>query len=163
MARVYLKGLPELKRKLIALQEHTAAEVAPALIKAADDTTGMMKRLAPVDEGDLRNSIGWTFGEVPKGAISLKTRSVLVKGQIMKITIYAGDEKAYYARWVEFGTRAHNVAKGGGLKSFSGEAVTHPGAGARPFFYPSWRAMKKPIKKAISKAIQEAVRNVART
>lgn len=153
MARVYLKGLPQLKAKLIKLKNETIGKVRTAMEQAATEIVATMKNLAPVEDGDLRNSIGWTWGDAPNGSISM---SHTVQGNT--ITIYAGDEKAFYARWVEFGTKAHNVAKGGGNKSFKGQGRQHPGAQAKPFFYVSYRAHKKAAKLQIRKAISVAVR-----
>ena len=138
MARVYLKGLPELKRKLVALKVKTEAEIQPVMATAAGEVVAMMRRFVPVDEGDLRDSIGWTFGEAPKRTIKIGK----FKQGSLTVTIYAGGEQAFYAHMVEFGT----------IKT-----------SAQPFFWPSWRAMRKPIKRRIAKAIQDAVRNVSRT
>lgn len=143
MARVYLKGLPQLKAKLIKLKERTATAVRPAMERAADEVVAMMKRLVPVDSGDLRDSIGWTFGAAPEGALAVAT----ARSGNLKLTIFAGDAKAFYARWVEFGT-----APGDG----------HAGTNPQPFFFPSWRAMRKSVKRQIAKAIRDAVRTAAR-
>lgn len=151
MARVYLKGLPELKRKLIRLKEQTQNEIAPAMAQAAERCVDMMKRLVPVDDGKLRESIGWTFGDAPNGAIKVAT----YKQGILTLTIYAGDEEAFYARFVEFGTRAHT--QGG---EFAG--TEHPGTPAQPFFFVSYRASKKEMKRIIRKAISDAVKKAIR-
>lgn len=150
MARVYLKGLPQLKAKLVRLKRQTEAEVLPAMAAAADKVVAMMKRLAPVDDGDLRDSIGWTFGDAPEGSIRVAT----VKQGALRVTIYAGNEKAFHARFVEFGTGPH--AQGG---QFAG--TEHPGMPAQPFFFVSYRAMKKEIKAMIRRAVSDAVRKVA--
>lgn len=157
MARVYLKGLPQLKNKLIRLRKETIDKVRAAMEAAASEITDMMRRLVPVDYGDLRDSIGWTWGDAPKGSISM---SHTIAGHT--ITIFAGNQTAFYARWVEFGTRPHNVAKGGGNKSFSGTPIPHPGSAARPFFFPSYRANKKQVKAMIRKAITSAVREAVK-
>lgn len=146
MARVYLKGLPQLKAKLIRLKEQTASRVRPAMEQAAQRVVEMMKRQVPVDHGDLRDSIGWSWGNAPKGSI----KAASVNG----ITIFAGNEKAFYARFVEFGTAPH--IQGGTVPGSQS-----PGTVAQPFFFPSWRASKKAIKAALRKAIREAVRSVA--
>lgn len=156
MARVYLKGLPSLKRKLIRLKEETAPSIRPAMEQAATLITDTMRTLAPVEDGDLKASIGWTWGDAPKGSLSF---SHTIGGN--KITIYAGNAEAFYARWVEFGTAPHNIARGGGTKGFakSGAAgVKHPGGTARPFFYPAYRMHKKQVKKMIADQIKIAMR-----
>jgi HK97 gp10 family phage protein len=147
MARASWKGLPQLKAKLIRLKEQTAERIRPAMEKAAQDVVDMMKRQVPVEHGDLRDSIGWTWGSAPKGSIKVASAS--------GITIFAGNDKAFYARFIEFGTAPH--IQGG---QFAG--TEHPGTPAQPFFFPSWRASKKAILAALRKAIGEAVRSLVR-
>jgi HK97 gp10 family phage protein len=157
MARARFKNLTRLKAKLLNLREATADKVKPAMEGAAQAITDTMRRFAPVDEGALRDSIGWTWGDAPKGSISMSH-----KIGTLSITIFAGNEEAFYARWIEFGTAPHNTAKGGGNKSFQGEGRQHPGAPARPFFFPAYRAHKKKVKADIRKAITAAVKEAVR-
>lgn len=151
-----MQGLPELRRKLERLKRGTEPKIKIAMEQAAGVITGTMRSLVPVDEGDLRSSIGWTWGDAPKGSISY-SHSV----GSMRLTIFAGDEKAFYARWIEFGTAPHNAAKGGGNKSFGGTGraeIPHPGAPPQPFFYPAYRAHKKQVLAGMRKAIRSAVK-----
>lgn len=150
-ARVKIAGMPRLIRKLKVLPSAAQAEIKAMLAKQADDVTAMMRRLAPEDDGDLRDSIGWVWGnKVPKGAMAIAT---VGKGGLT-ITIYAGDAKAYYARFVEFGTEAHTA---GG--KFAGATI--PAIPAQPFFYPSWRALRKQVKRGLRQASRDAVRKVS--
>jgi HK97 gp10 family phage protein len=55
MAKV--EGLAQLQRRLARLPPKIKAEVKPAIDKGADALVAMQKRLAPVDEGNLRDSI----------------------------------------------------------------------------------------------------------
>lgn len=150
MARVYLKGLPQLKAKLVALKQDTMPAVRPAMEQAAQQITDTMKRLAPVDGGALRDSIGWTWGDAPRGSVKV---SHSIAGN--RITIFAGDEKAFYARFVEFGTAPH--VNGG---RFAG--TDNPGNRQQPFFYPAYRANRNQVKLMIRRAIRDAVREAAR-
>lgn len=158
MARVYLKGLPQLKAKLIRLKQETMPAVRPAMEAAATEITDMMKRLVPVGHGDLQRSIGWSWGEAPGGSISVSHE---IAGN--RITIFAGNEVAFYARWVEFGTAPHSVAKGARRKAgkLQDAGPHHPGATAQPFFYPAYRALRKHAKLTIAKAIRQAVKEIA--
>lgn len=117
---------------------------------AADDIVATMKNVVAFDDGDLKDSIGWTWGRAPKGSIQI---AVVGQGD-MTITIYAGNEKAFYARFVEFGTAPH---KAGG--KFKG--ADHPGTRKQPFFYPSYRAHRKAVRRDVRKAIVNAVKRVA--
>lgn len=142
-----VKGLPQLKRKLEKLRTTTAPQVALAMEASAETICNMMRRLVPVDDGDLKASIGWTWGEAPKGSIKITS----AKNGRLILTIYAGDKKAFYARWIEFGTASH--VQGG-----SRPGTQHPGTPPQPFFYPSYRANRKKVKRDISAAIRKAVK-----
>jgi HK97 gp10 family phage protein len=160
LARVTVQRSKQLSNKLKALREKTAPSVQKAMAQAADTIVSTMKRLAPVDNGDLRSSIGWTWGEAPKGSISVASKS---PDGAYKLTVFAGSEKAFYARWVEFGTQPHALGKGSdisrGARKQSG--AIHPGSRSQPFFFPSYRAHKKTVKRKINKAIRDAVKEVA--
>lgn len=124
----------ELLRKLTRLPAKMKERVAEVMAKQADEIVAMMKRLVPVDEGDLRDSIAWKWGRrAPKGAMSVAT----VDGGDLAITIYTTDFKA---RWQEFGT----------VKM-----------AANPFFFVSWRASRKGIRRRIQGALRQAAKEVA--
>lgn len=160
MARSIL-GLAKLDRKLKRMPDIARAEIKAAMEASAGDVVRLAKSLVVVDSGDLRGSIGWTWGAPPRGALTLGKVAAASLGKDLTITVYAGDDKAFYARWVEFGTAPHNVAKGGGNTSFKGEGVKHPGAAARPFFFPAYRASRKGAKSKIRKAFRSAAKTAA--
>lgn len=115
-------------------------EIRKALESAADEIVGMAQRLVPVDKGDLRDSIGWTWGKAPKGALTLgKVAESSLAGDLT-ITIYAGNSEAFYARFVEFGTQKMP---------------------AQPYFYPAYRATKKRAKGRVRRSITKAAKQVA--
>lgn len=138
-----MKGEAALKTAMMAIPQKIRDEVARELEAQAVKVVRDMKRLVPVDSGALRDSIGWTWGDAPKGAVSVGQ----VRGRQyarMAITIYAGTRDkslgtadAFYARFQEFGT------------------VKMP---ANPFFYPAWRANKTRVKAALTRAVKRAVR-----
>lgn len=163
-ARVQIAGMPRLLRKLKVLPDAVRKELRLELAKHADDVVAMMKGLVPVSSGmstdyngqpkkpgALKDSIGWAWGnKVPKGAMAIATSG---KGDL-SITIYAGNKTAYYAKFVEFGTAAH-IAGG----KFEGAKI--PDFPGKPFFWPSWRAMRKDVKKALRVASRNAAKKVA--
>lgn len=149
-----VSGADRLARKLNALPAAAEKRIRAAMEAAADDIVSMMKRLAPVDDGDLQMSISWTWGDAPKGAITVATVGRRRQGGGPRITIFAGNREAYYARWVEFGTSPH--VNGG---RFAGSQ--NPGTRAQPFFYVSFRANRRRAKSAISRAITRAAKDVA--
>lgn len=115
------------------------AATRDAMEKGAEDVVAMMKRLAPVESGALRDSISWTWGKAPAGSIIIGT----VGGReykTMRITIYAGglaDEDVYYARFLEFGTQKMP---------------------AHPFFFPAWRTKRKSVRSRITRAIRKSLK-----
>lgn len=133
---VSVTGGDALLRKLTVMPERAKEQVRTVMAQQADEIVEMMKRLVPVDQGDLRDSIAWRWGSrAPKGAMAIGT--VGAKGSDMTVTIYATDFKA---RWIEFST------------------VKMP---AQPFFFPSWRASKKGSVNKIRAAVRKAAKQVA--
>jgi HK97 gp10 family phage protein len=149
---VSIKGLKELQKKLDRLPDKVKVRIREAMEQGAQEIVDLAKSLVSVDTGSLRDSIGWTWGRAPKGAMTIgKVQSV---GGDLTITIYAGNSEAFWARWVEFGTSAHTA---GGL--FAGAEI--PAVAASPFFYPSYRASRKRVKSRITRAINKAAKEVA--
>lgn len=147
-------GIDRLRRKLKRLPELAREEISKAMEQSAAEIMAMAKSLVAVDQGDLRDSIGWTWGDAPKGSMTLGE----VKGGRgagnLRITIYAGNDEAFYSRWVEFGTSPH--INGG---RFAGS--DNPGTAAQPFFYPSWRAGRKRAKGRVTRAITKSAKRAA--
>lgn len=160
-----VKGLSRLQRKLVRLRESTKEEIAKALEKGAEEIADLARSLVPIDEMVLYDSIGWTWGEPPKGSITLARSRSRADG--LKISVYAGNDEAYYARWVEFGTAPHGVAKDAGkaagrrLTRLGIGGLQHPGAAAQPFFYPAYRAVRRRVRSRITRATNSAAKKVA--
>lgn len=146
-------NLAKLDRKLKRLPDVAKSHIKSEMEKVADTIVSMMKSLVPKDDGTLMDSIGWTWGKAPKGSMVIAAVKSGLAGDLT-LTIYAGSAKAYYARWVEFGTGAH--INGGMFKG-----TKNPGTNARPFFYVSWRANKKSAVRAVRKATRASARKVA--
>lgn len=144
--------LKELQRKLDRVPGKVKARIREAMEQGANEIVAMAKHLAPADDGTLRDSIGWTYGRAPKGAITLGKVEAI--GGDLTITIYAGNSEAFYARWVEFGTSQHTA---GG--KFAGSTI--PAIPARPFFYVSFRTNRKRVRSRVTRAITKAAKEVA--
>jgi HK97 gp10 family phage protein len=173
--KVNIKGLEQLKKKVAALPAATRNEIADAMAKGAGEMVDFAQSLAP--HKTLQDSIGWSWGDLPKGKRSLGTfgrggftkssGGSAAKGSGTKddllITVYAGDDEAFYARWVEFGTKPHSLAKGAILKRGKKQTtgIQHPGTAATPFFFPAYRALRKRINQRIRRAINKAAKRVA--
>ncbi len=145
-------GLKSLNRKLKALPALAEAAIKLAMEQGAEEIVAMMKRLVPVDNGDLRDSIGWTWGDAP--SYSQRIGAVKSKTGNLKITIYAGNSKVRYAHLVEFGSAPHI---NGGM--FAG--TQNPGAKAQPFFFVAFRALRRRTKSRITRAINKSAKQIA--
>lgn len=108
------KVAPAIKRRVNVALEQGAAEYA-----------AMMKRLAPREQGDLIASI---------------TFYARLDGEGLVWIVQAGDEKAFYPKWVEFG---------------------HDKAAARPFFYPTVRALRRRVKARVTRAWRAGIKETA--
>lgn len=137
-----VQGADKLRSKLKRIPVSARIEIAKAMETSAEEVVKLARSLVPVDQGDLRDSIGWSWHGAPEGSIRIgrvKTRTD-GRGGNMAIVIYAGDDKAFYARWVEFGTRTQM---------------------AQPYFFPVWRAMRKRARSRVSRAMNKAIKRIA--
>jgi HK97 gp10 family phage protein len=149
-----VQNLERLKRRLAAIPKAARAEIHKALEKGAQEIKTMARVMAPQDSGDLRNSVDYTFGAfTPENS---NVRGVQAGAGLgdpdLSVTIHAGDAKAFYAAFIEFGTAPH--PQGG---QFTG--TQHPGTPAQPFFFPAYRLLKKRVKSRINRAVKKAARN----
>lgn len=132
-----------LLRKLTRIPEAMREKIRTAMAAEADEIVEFARRLVPKDSGALAASIGWRWGaRAPNGSISIGTVEVPSgpNGTVLTLTIYAGNDRAYYARFVEFGTS--KMAK-------------------RPFFFPAYRARRREARNAIRRAVRAAAKQVA--
>ena len=132
---------PRLQARLAKVPDIARAAAANAMEEGAAELVAEMKRLAPVQSGALRDSIGWTWGDVPAGSFTIAdVRSGKNAGEqyaTLRIRIYTGSREAYYARWQEFGTK------------------NQP---AQPFFHVTWRKEKAKFRNRIRAAVRAAIR-----
>ena len=132
---------PRLQARLAKVPDIARAAAAKAMEEGAAEVVAEMKRLAPVESGKLRDSINWTWGDVPAGSFTIADiRSGKNAGEqyaTLRIRIYAGNREAFYARWQEFGTKDHP---------------------AQPFFHVTWRKEKPKFRNRIRAAVRAAIR-----
>lgn len=146
---------PRLQARLAKVPDIARDAAAKAMEEGAELIVQEMKKAAPVLKdttnkrrrpGALRDSINWTWGDVPAGSFTIADiRSGKNAGEqyaTLRIKIYAGSREAFYARWQEFGTKEQP---------------------AQPFFFPIWKAHRAKfrgrIRKAVKAAIKEAYAN----
>lgn len=129
-------------RRIRAIPDEVRITVREALAQNAEELVAMMKRLVPVEHGTLRDSIGWTFGDAPDGAVSLGDVGTGSDdlGSI-KITVFAGSKEAYYAWFVEHGTERQPP---------------------RPFFFVAYRALRRRLKSRLARARTAGVKKALR-
>jgi HK97 gp10 family phage protein len=125
-----------LQRRLDAIPKGVREAVQPALLRSGNELAGRMKQLAPVEDGDLRDSIEVTTGGNSTPAYSQPGGSMVVPENAVAVTV--GNSKVRYGHLQEYGT------------------INAP---AQPFFWISYRLLKKRIanrvKRSISKAVKE--------
>lgn len=148
-----ISRLDRFKAKLAAMPKAAKEEVRKAIAASSEEIVDLMQRTAPVDDGDLKKSITWQWGDEARIAYS-QTLGTVSGNHELSARISAGNGKVRYAHLVEFGAAPH-VAGG------KFEGARHPGAPAQPFFYPNWRLGKKRAKSRISRAIGKAAKKVA--
>ncbi|WP_011581223.1 MULTISPECIES: HK97-gp10 family putative phage morphogenesis protein [Chelativorans] len=128
--------LARLQQRLDAIPKAVKKAVEPALKKSGDEMAASMRHLAPVDTGELRDSIEVTAPgqSTPRYSQPGGSREAAEN----EVLITAGNSDVRYAHLVEYGT-----------------ADTE----AQPFFWPAFRLNRKRatnrIKRAISKAVKE--------
>ena len=88
MSAAKIQGREKLLAKLRALPVSTRKHLRPAIEKGAQELVQMQKRMAPVDDGHLRDSVGYEMDETGLRAV-----------------VSAGGKKAFYATFVEHGTK----------------------------------------------------------
>lgn len=134
-------GVSKLQRRLAAIPRDVQAAVQPAVLKQANEMAATMRRLVPVDSGNLQKSIHVTPGGSATPAYSQPGGSMVVSSNAAAVTV--GDTDVRYGHLVEYG-------HGNG---FNGSTVP-----AHPFFWPAVRLHNKKAKRAIKSAISRAIR-----
>lgn len=132
---------PRLRARLAKIPDIAREAAAAAMEEGAQEIVDAMKKAAPVQTGDLRDSIGWTWGEVPAGSFMIdEIRSGKNKGDqyaTLRIKIYAGNREAFYARFQEFGTRSQP---------------------AQPFFFSTWSKEKAKFRRRIRERVRKRIK-----
>jgi HK97 gp10 family phage protein len=144
-----VEGLKKLNEKLKRIPVTAKNAARDAVTQGATEIATLQKNLAPVDEGDLRDSITVTppGGTTPPYSQPGGSRTA---GPVQAI-VTAGNTKVRYAHLVEFGTAPHVNAG-----AFAG--TQNPGFKAEPFFWPAYRALRTRVKGRISRNINKAIK-----
>lgn len=160
---------PRIVAKLKQIPDVAVQAARVAMEEGAEEICAMMRSLAKRgDTGALQASIGWTWGEIPAGSFMIdEIRAGPRQGDqyaTLRLKIYAGSKDAFYARFVEFGTRPHSLARNASVDrgKRQDQGGSHPGTPARPFFYPSWKKMRVAYRNDIRNRVRAAIRKAWR-
>jgi len=85
-----VEGLERLRKRIARLPAKMKAEVKVAIETGADELVAMQKRLVPIEQGDLQDSIRKERGR-----------------HELSVSVKAGSNAVFYARFQEFGTVGH--------------------------------------------------------
>lgn len=171
------KGLDRLKRQIAALPRLQVEAAARSLEQGAAELANAISRAVPARTGDLAASVGYApLGQAPETSATQafrgsNTERAGVLGEAgLGFEVFAGNNVAFYARWVEFGTAPSvagermgarnsdvNQSKSLGRLSYR----THPGTPAQPFFFPTVRAHKKRLKSRVVRNANKAAKAAA--
>lgn len=147
-----MQGRDKLLKRLAAMPKGVRAATSAAMQQGADEITAMQKGATPVGTGALRNSVKNVKGSYQAANKNVRGFGGSVVGDPdLTINLVAGDEKAWYAALVEFGTAPHEN-KG----RFAG--TQNPGTRPQPYFYPPYRALRRRYKARVTRAMKKAIK-----
>jgi len=129
-------GLKRFQQRMRAIPEEVRLATHPAMLKSAHELAASMKVLAPVDDGDLRDSIEVTGPGQRTPPYSQPGGSATVPENAAAVT--AGNTDVRYAHLVEYGTTR---------------------APAQPFFWPSVRTNRKRATRRTKRAMAKAIKD----
>jgi len=123
----HVRGLAELQKFMDQLAPKIERNVMRGALRAG------MNVVKPMAVANARKASG-----LYAAGLKVGTRA---RGGRVTANLKATGPHAYLGRWIEFGTRAHNIAaKTGGFLSFGGiftKSVAHPGARPYPHMRPA--------------------------
>ena len=147
-----IQGLRQLNRKMRAIPPAAKTAARKAVVEGAHRIAGLQQNLAPYDDGELHDSIHVT--EPGQTTPPYSQPGGLRTANSEEAIVTAGNSKVRTAHLVEFGTAQHPQ---GGM--FTG--TMHPGTAPQPFFWPAYRALKKPVRSKITREINKAIKKAA--
>lgn len=140
MARPKFQGKERFDRILRAMPAETRKQLHKSVRKSAEELAAAQRSLAPVDTGALRASVRVIDGAENLSDADRKALGDRLSPNDLSVFVAAGDEKAFYATFVEFGSKARP---------------------ASPFFFPAYRIQKKRITGRAAAAVRRAAKKAA--
>lgn len=126
MAEVSVTGLAELQEFLDQVPAKLEANVMMGALRSGAE------EIKPVAQANVHSVSG-----LLAGGLKIGTK---IEGNTVTASLYVTGKHAFLAKWIEFGTAAHNISAKSGALFFGGmfaKSVNHPGARARPFLRPA--------------------------
>lgn len=148
---VQIKGLAELQRALDTLPAKIEANIMRGAVRAGVKVIAEAAAAnAPVQTGSLK--LDFNVGTRSKAGM-VTGRLVVGRGRKSK----GGTKKAaFYAHFVEFGTKPHRIkARRGKALAIGVSAVNHPGARPKPFLRPALDAKAQASVEAVAAYIRK--------
>lgn len=145
--KVTVRGKDKLFDKLRRLAPEAFTELKAANGKAAEAMVGYARDFVAVKTGKLRDSIVATPPGGTAPSYSQGNR-IVPEGSWM---VTAGNSGVRYAHLVEFGTKPHFQPNYRG-------GFDHPGAKAQPFFWPSYRLVRKSMRSRATRALNASIK-----
>lgn len=161
MIKGELQGRQKLMERLNKLAPNIEKYAAEAKLEAGSELAEAVQVLAPLgDTLDYADSIKADF---VKNRPAQEQVGIRASKDEHAVGLFA----KFIWQFLEFGTRPHNVAKGGGTVAGQKQvgstgAKMHPGSRAFPHIFPTYRALKPKIRKRIRVAVNRAIREFKR-
>ena len=153
MVKTRWRPNPGLKASLSELIEKgpsaTRRNVTEALRQNGEEVVPVMKRAAPVDDGDLQASINWKFGPPPAGTLGATEDKTPFIPDDLRISLFAGGKQAPHAHLVHDGTGPRQQKDGG-------STGTMP---PNPFFFPYIRAYRRRMRARILRLARKGLKD----
>ncbi|WP_284777071.1 HK97 gp10 family phage protein [Agrobacterium sp. lyk4-40-TYG-31] len=159
MIKAKVLGRETLTKKLNDIAPKANQYAAEAKLQIANEAAEAISDRAPIGTG---TSAGDYAASIQGARISDRPNA---KAMVGTSASKDPDATGIFASWIwhflEFGTRPHNTAKGGGTalgKKQTEGARMHPGTKAQPHIFPIWRSFRERAKKRINDAVWRGVR-----
>lgn len=139
-----LENMDSLIRKLNALGGNSQKALRVGVLQATKYVQGQAKLLAPVDDGQLRNSI----------QASVETQGDQITGKV--------STNVEYAAYVEFGTGQRGEQSPSPPKSPENLSYRQDWAGmsAQPYMYPALRNNESKVRSIVASAVRKEIRKL---
>lgn len=138
------QAIANIKRRMLAAPKKLRDAAETELKRSGEKMAADMRRDAPVDEGDLRDSI--------------HVRTIEDDADQVAVRVASNDWKANF---VEFGTSASGARASRQNQKFKSVVVmtkavgAHAATPAQPFFFPNYRRHKRRVKTGLMRALRK--------